>query len=95
MIYMHQTANFFKEKGNTAFKDTKLEKALEFYEQGRRYATAENYQKLSEEQTARQTAILLNCRNNMAHCYSRQGNMARALENFEEVLKIEVLAVLL
>eukprot|EP01048_Picozoa_sp_COSAG05_P008126 COSAG05_NODE_604_length_8399_cov_6.936145_6_plen_73_part_00 len=34
-----QYADFFKDKGNVAFKAIKLEKALEFYEHGKRLAT--------------------------------------------------------
>eukprot|EP01048_Picozoa_sp_COSAG05_P008125 COSAG05_NODE_604_length_8399_cov_6.936145_5_plen_90_part_00 len=51
---------------------------------------AENYQKLSDAQTERQTAILVNCRNNTAQCYSRQGRVAEAMDQLAEVLKLEV-----
>lgn len=52
---------------------------------GKKLATSESYQKLTEEQTSKKTSIVVNCRNNMAQVYSKQGLPREARTELEEV----------
>jgi|EP01046_Picozoa_sp_COSAG06_P011493 hypothetical protein len=63
---------------------------MEFYEQGKRLATSESYQKLTDEQTSKQTSIVVNCRNNMAQVYTKQGMTKEAREQLEEVSRSQL-----
>lgn len=68
-------------------------KALQLYEDGRHRASGHVYDKMTDEQKATQTAIMLGCRNNMAQCHLKLDQADDALKELALALEIDPASV--